>query len=172
MQPHPLLDANCQHCTILSFFAGKLKDVPQSGQREILKQHYEDIHQYMDSDVIRPHLYQYKLLTPEEMTELTGTNKTSQIKKILEWIPEKGPDALGKLIICLQESAFGTGTAHENLARKLEHSLQEWNPPKRINYGNNNKQGNCACTISVYDTITACRVNYSAANIRPENTVL
>ena len=109
---------------------GKLKSVPTSGQRQILQQHDEAIHLYMNIDNIKPYLYESGLLTHAEMEELSNEtlSKASCIEKVLEWLPEKGPDALGMLIVCLQKSADGTGTAHKDLATKLEHGLQTWKP--------------------------------------------
>ena len=112
------------------FITGKLKSVPTSGQRQILKQHHEAIHLYMNIDIIKPYLYQSGLLTHTEMDELSNEtlSKANCTEKVLGWLPEKGPDALAKLIVCLRKSAAGTGTAHKELARKLKHGLQDWKP--------------------------------------------
>ena len=103
--------------------------MPPSGQKEILEQHHDTIQQYMDIDVIKPYLYQSGLLTHAEMVELLNEpSKVTQIVKVMRWIPDKGDDSLRRLIVCLQKSSMGTGTAHEDLANDLERSLQEWRP--------------------------------------------
>ena len=124
---------SCMHVpymsTECSFITGKLQSVPTSGQRQILEQHHEAIHLCMNIDNIKSHLHQSKLLTHAEMVELSNEKLSKpSIDKVIGWLPEKGPDALGKLIVCLRKSAAGTGTAHEELASKLEHSLQTWKP--------------------------------------------
>ena len=56
------------------------------------------------------------------METLQGMTSTSQQKvdKLLEILPRKGMNVLTQLVECLHESKAGTGSAHVELADKLE----------------------------------------------------
>ena len=89
-------------------------------QERVVDARYRDIQDGLNLDEIFPHLCQHHLLTSAEKQELLNPMYTSnhKIHKLMMWIPRKGSNALHHFIICLRQSADGTG--HLELADKLE----------------------------------------------------
>lgn len=90
----------------------------------ILAQVHDDFRRYLYLPEILPSLNKRSLLTPNEMETLQGMGLTNQDKvdKLLQLLPRKGNgmNVLGHLINCLHETKSGTGSAHGELAKKLE----------------------------------------------------
>ena len=93
-------------------------------QEQILDAHQQDIQDCLNLDEIFPRLCQHCLLTSTEKQEHLNPMYTSnhKIRKLLMWIPQKGPNALHRFITCLRVSA--DGTAHQELADKLEKEIR------------------------------------------------
>ena len=89
-------------------------------QERVLDSCSQDIQDCLNLDEIFPHLCQHCLLTSAEKQELLNQTYTTnhRIHKLMMWIPRKGSNALHHFIICLRQSADGTG--HLELADKLE----------------------------------------------------
>ena len=111
-------------------------------QEQVLDAHYQDIQDCLNLDEVFPHLCQHHLLTSTEKQELL--NQTSitnhKIRKLMMWIPPKGPNALHHFITCLRHSADGTG--HQELADKLEKEA-------RKGQHHTTKQGIDGCFVQV-----------------------
>ena len=89
----------------------------------IFGQVHEDFRKLLHLTEILPSLNKRSLLTSNEMETLQGmaiTNQQKVDKLLLEILPRKGMNILGQLIDCLHESKPGTGSAHVELAEKLE----------------------------------------------------
>ena len=72
-------------------------------------------------DVLQPYLAKYDLTTNEELNTLLQDSVSDASKKkklIYIWLPQKGKDAVNKLIKALKESNEA-GTTHGDLAEKL-----------------------------------------------------
>ena len=89
----------------------------------ILAQVHDDFRKSLHLLEILPFLNKRSLLTSNEMETLQGTTSTNQQKVdklLLEILPRKGMNVLTQLVECLHESKPGTGSAHVELAEKLE----------------------------------------------------
>ena len=89
----------------------------------ILGQVHKDFRKFLHLSEILPSLNARSLLTPDEMETLQGLSSTNQQKVdklLLEILPRKGMNVLKQLIDSLHESKSGTGSAHIELAEKLE----------------------------------------------------
>ena len=89
----------------------------------ILAQVHDDFRKSLHLLEILPSLNRRSLLTPNEMETLQGITSTNQQKVdklLVEILPRKGMNVLTQLVKCLRESKAGTGSAHVELADKLE----------------------------------------------------
>lgn len=91
----------------------------------ILAQVHDDFRKSLHLLEILPSLNKRSLLTPNEMETLQGitsmyTNQQKVDKLLVEILPRKGMNVLTQLVECLHESKPGTGSAHVELAEKLE----------------------------------------------------
>ena len=100
---------------------GKLE--PEQQER-ILDSLHPSIRCLLNVHEITPHLNQQGLLTSSEKEKLRNGLHTEdqKIDFIIEWIPRKGSDALGRFLISLEDS--GDGTAHGELVGLLKREVR------------------------------------------------
>ena len=97
------------------------------------------IYHQLNITAITPYLNEQGLITRAENEQLLSDHLAidKRINKLIKWIPSKGSDALNRFIVCLQKSAEGTGTGHDELAKALEKEIREAhrNPSKSQDQG-------------------------------------
>lgn len=74
---------------------------------------------------ILPFLIEQNLITPDEREYLMNALHldADKINKLMMSLPKKGPDALDKFILCLDDSSDGTG--HDALAKRIRKAIYE-----------------------------------------------
>ena len=77
----------------------------------------------LNINAVIPYLNKHDLVTRQEYEILLNDVITTdgKINKLVSWLPTKGPNALERFIICLNES--GSGTGHKTLAEKIEKAV-------------------------------------------------
>ena len=93
----------------------------------VLRSLHPQICQQLNLRAIIPHLNEQRLLVRIEYEQLRNELFTTEERKnkLIEWLPNKGSDALTRFIACLQKSAEGTGTGHHELAKALEKQIRK-----------------------------------------------
>ena len=94
-------------------------------QERILNSLHPSVRRMLNVHEIFSQLNQQGLLTPLEKGKLRNDLYTEdqKIDNIIEWIPRKGSDALGRFLICLEESS--EGTAHGELVGLLKREIRK-----------------------------------------------
>ena len=95
--------------------------------QSVLRSLHSQICQQLNLRAMVLHLDEQGLLTRTENEQLRNELFTTEErkKKLMEWIPSKGSDALTRFIVCLRKSAEGTGTGHHELAKALEKQIRK-----------------------------------------------
>lgn len=72
---------------------------------------------------IFPFLIEKDLITLDEREYLLNPIHLDgdKINKLMAWLPKKGPDALNRFILCLDDSS--DGTSHDVLAKKIKKAI-------------------------------------------------
>ena len=88
--------------------------------RRILALHHTRIRETLQIQSILAHLNELGLLTANERDVLLNPLYTESCKKdcLVQWLPQKGRNALHRFIVCLQRSS-SDALGHEELARLL-----------------------------------------------------
>ena len=114
-----------QRLLVTTFIPGqKLGGLTLQEQEDILNSLHPEL-RGLNLEQIFPHLNQQGLPSYSEKKKLRNEYFTThdRIDELIKWIPTKGSDALERFIVCLRNSADGTG--HDELATLLENELEK-----------------------------------------------
>ena len=98
-------------------------------QRNILNRVHSSIRNSLQIEAIFSYLKEQELLSDHEADSLLNPFHTRvyKINCLLQWIPQKGRDALHRFIVCLQRSS-NEAIGHRELATLLERRYAESDP--------------------------------------------
>ena len=93
----------------------------QRQQERVLARHHTRIRETLQIQSILAHLNELELLTTDERDLLLNPLYTPSYKKdcLVQWLPQKGRNALHRFIVCLKRSS-SDALGHEELAKLLE----------------------------------------------------
>ena len=109
-----------------SFFTEDLQTLDRRLQDRVLAHGHTSLRDTLELKAVFPHLNAQGLLTDEQRDYLLNEHRTrhDKIDHLVQWIPQKGRDALYRLIVCLEASS-DDALGHRELATSLENFAYE-----------------------------------------------